>query len=48
MLRLNYRFCAFTGIVAHEFGHAVGIPKKRFGQHHEHRDDKVYHFLNYI
>lgn len=48
MRTLNYNFCTFTGTVAHEFGHVVGIPKKRFGRHHRERNDKVYRFGNAV
>ena len=44
MLAAEFRFCDLVEIVTHEFGHAIGIKKKRFGQHHKDRDDKVYQF----
>ncbi len=40
----NKRFCDLAGLVTHEFGHAVGIPKERFSQHHKQQNDKVYQF----
>lgn len=35
-------FCRLTELVAHEFGHAVGIKKDRVGQHSKNRNDRVY------
>ena len=40
----NKRFCDLAGLMTHEFGHAVGIPKERFSRHHREQDDKVYQF----
>ena len=44
MLAEEFRFCDLVEIVTHEFGHAIGIKKKRFGQHHKDQNDKVYQF----
>lgn len=38
------KFCDVAGLVAHEFGHAVGIPKERGGKHNREHNDKVYQF----
>nr|HMR08473.1 beta/gamma crystallin-related protein [Polyangiaceae bacterium] len=43
----NYKFCDLARTVTHEFGHAVGIPKERFGKHHGQGNDKVYQFGNF-
>ncbi len=44
MVRQNYDFCSFVEIIAHEFGHAIGIKKKRLARHHSQRNDRVYKF----
>ncbi|MDZ7842875.1 MAG: ricin-type beta-trefoil lectin domain protein [Gammaproteobacteria bacterium] len=41
-------FCYFAGIVGHEFGHVVGIPKKRLGRHHREGGDTVYDFQTFV
>ncbi|NNE42405.1 MAG: hypothetical protein HKN14_15970 [Marinicaulis sp.] len=35
-------FCRLTELVAHEFGHAVGIKKDRVGNHSDNQNDRVY------
>ncbi len=37
-------FCELVGVIAHEYGHAVGIPKQRAGRHHKNGNDRVYQF----
>jgi hypothetical protein len=44
MQKRNYNFCTFTGVVAHEFGHTIGIPKDRVGGHSRNQNDRVYQF----
>jgi hypothetical protein len=43
----RFSFCDFAGTVAHEFGHAVGIPKDPFARHGKNRSDRVYQFGRY-
>ena len=40
----GFDYCEFVGVVAHEFGHAVGIPKDMLGGHSRNQDDRVYQF----
>ena len=35
-------FCSLVRLVAHEFGHAVGIKKDRVGKHSKNQSDRVY------
>jgi hypothetical protein len=44
----DYDFCDLVNTVAHEIGHGIGIPRKRFGGHGRDRDDRVYRFGNFI
>lgn len=44
MITRNFRFCDLVEIAAHEFGHAIGIKKDRFGRHHKNQSDRVYEF----
>lgn len=35
-------FCSLMSLVAHEFGHAVGMKKDRVGNHSRNQNDRVY------
>lgn len=37
-------YCDLVETVAHEYGHAVGLPRKRVGRHAKDQDDLVYQF----
>lgn len=44
MIQRNYKFCDLVEKAAHEYGHAIGIPKQRLGGHFRNSNDRVYQF----
>jgi len=44
----GYGFCNFTQVVAHEYGHAIGIPKDNWGGHNRNENDLVYQFGDFV